>query len=96
MLHQQMLDEIVCTSSASSPSRRAQSLEKLVEALRASAARDHHRMSAVCRPHRFLQVADEALVHAGIHARSRVNIRYVDSRTIEKDGIGALLKGVTR
>src|SRR5205807_1098300 len=28
------------------------------------------------------------------HARSKVNIRYVDAETIEKEGIGALLKGV--
>src|SRR5438477_447134 len=35
-----------------------------------------------------------ALVHAGIDARSSVSIRYVDSQTIEKDGIGALLTGV--
>src|SRR5258708_19670427 len=37
---------------------------------------------------------NEALVHAGIHARSKVNIRYVDSETVEKEGIGTLLKGV--
>jgi CTP synthase len=32
----------------------------------------------------------EALVHAGIHTRSKVNIRYVDSESIEQNGLGAL------
>ena len=36
---------------------------------------------------------NEALVHAGIHTRSRVNIRYVDSESLEREGIGTL-KGV--
>ncbi|TMG82066.1 MAG: CTP synthetase, partial [Betaproteobacteria bacterium] len=35
----------------------------------------------------------EALVHAGIHTRSKVQIHYVDSESIERDGIDAL-KGV--
>jgi CTP synthase len=32
----------------------------------------------------------EALTHAGIHTRTHVRIRYVDSETIETDGIGVL------
>jgi CTP synthase len=32
----------------------------------------------------------EALTHAGIHTRTRVNIRYVDSEVIERDGPGCL------
>jgi CTP synthase len=32
----------------------------------------------------------EALVHAGIHTRTRVNIRYVDSEQIESQGTGEL------
>jgi len=32
----------------------------------------------------------EALIHAGIHTRSRVNIHYVDSESVERDGTGAL------
>ncbi|MDA8364951.1 MAG: CTP synthase [Gammaproteobacteria bacterium] len=32
----------------------------------------------------------EALSHAGLHTRTRVRIRYVDSETIERDGVGAL------
>jgi CTP synthase len=32
----------------------------------------------------------EALTHAGIHTRSKVHIHYVDSETIERDGVDAL------
>jgi CTP synthase len=32
----------------------------------------------------------EALIHAGIHTKSRVNIHYVDSESVERDGTGAL------
>ena len=32
----------------------------------------------------------EALIHAGIHTRSRVNIRYIDSESIEREGVGLL------
>jgi len=32
----------------------------------------------------------EALIHAGIHTRSKVNIHYVDSEVLERDGIGML------
>ncbi len=32
----------------------------------------------------------EALIHAGIHTESKVNIHYIDSEALEKDGTGAL------
>ncbi len=32
----------------------------------------------------------EALVHAGIHTRTKVNIRYVDSEVIEREGVDCL------
>ena len=32
----------------------------------------------------------EALYHAGIHTRSKVNIRYIDSEDVERDGTAAL------
>ncbi len=32
----------------------------------------------------------EALIHAGIHARSKVDIHYVDSEAVERDGIDSL------
>ena len=32
----------------------------------------------------------EALIHAGIHTESKVNIHYIDSESLEKEGTGAL------
>ncbi len=32
----------------------------------------------------------EALTHAGMHTRARVEIQYVDSEVVERDGVGAL------
>ncbi|MEX1667653.1 CTP synthase [Zhongshania guokunii] len=33
---------------------------------------------------------NEALKHAGIHSRTKVAVRYIDSETIEKEGLGVL------
>ncbi len=96
MLHQQMLDEIVCHKlGIIAKPAELKAWKKLVEALE----HPQHEIT-VAMVGKYVDLADsykslnEALVHAGIHARSRVNIRYVDSETIEKEGIGALLKGV--
>ena len=35
----------------------------------------------------------EALIHAGIHTSSRVQIEYIDSERIEAEGVGSLLSG---
>ena len=35
----------------------------------------------------------EALIHAGIHTSSKVQIEYIDSERIEAEGVGALLSG---
>lgn len=32
----------------------------------------------------------ESLIHAGLHTRTKVNIRYIDSEDIEREGIGCL------
>jgi CTP synthase len=96
MLHQQMLDEIVCHKLgiiARPADLRA--WKKLVEALE----HPQHEIT-IAMVGKYVDLTDsykslnEALVHAGIHARSKVNIRYVDAETIEKDGVGAQLKGV--
>jgi len=96
MLHQQMLDEIVCHKlGIIAKPAELKVWKKLVEALE----HPQHEIT-IAMVGKYVDLTDsykslnEALVHAGIHARSRVNIRYVDSETIEKDGIGALLKGV--
>src|SRR5260370_10972329 len=96
MLHQQMLDEIVCHKLgiiAKPADRRV--WKKLVEALE----HPKHEIT-IAIVGKYVDLTDsykslnEALVHAGIHVRSKVNIRYVDSEPVEKEGIGALLKGV--
>src|SRR5467141_1634422 len=96
MLHQQMLDEIVCHKlGIIAKPAELKVWKKLVEALE----HPQHEIT-IAMVGKYVDLTDsykslnEALVHAGIHARSRVNIRYVDSETIEKEGIGALLKGV--
>src|SRR2546423_937386 len=92
----QMLDEIVCHKlGIIAKPAELKVWKKLVEALE----HPQHEIT-IAMVGKYVDLTDsykslnEALVHAGIHARSRVNIRYVDSETIEKDGIGALLKGV--
>ncbi|HYS57804.1 MAG TPA: CTP synthase [Burkholderiales bacterium] len=96
MLHQQMLDEIVCHKlGIIAKPAELKVWKKLVEALE----HPQHEIT-IAMVGKYVDLTDsykslnEALVHAGIHARSRVNIRYVDSETIEKDGSGTLLKGV--
>ena len=95
MLHQQMLDEIVCHKlNIIAKPADLRAWKKLVEALE----HPQHELT-VAMVGKYVDLTDsykslnEALVHAGIHARSKVNIRYVDSEAIEKEGIGAL-KGV--
>src|SRR6266511_2777512 len=96
MLHQQMLDEIVCHKlGIIAKPAELKVWKKLVEALE----HPQHEIT-VAMVGKYVDLADsykslnEALVHAGIHARSRVTIRYVDSEAIEKEGAGALSKGV--
>jgi CTP synthase len=85
MLHQQMLDEIVC-HKLDILARPADLTvwDKLVNAM-------EHPQHAVtiAMVGKYVDLADsykslnEALVHAGIHTRSRVGIRYLDSEEIE-------------
>jgi len=96
MLHQQMLDEIVCHKLGIIARPADLGVwKKLVEGLE----NPQHEIT-IAMVGKYVDLADsykslnEALVHAGIHTRSRVNIRYVDSEAVEKEGIGVLLKGV--
>ena len=94
MLHEQMLDEIVCHKLAILA--RAADLSvwtKLVDAL------EHPESEVdIAFVGKYVDLQDsykslnEALVHAGIHTRSRVRIHYVDSEEIEKSGVAALEK----
>jgi CTP synthase len=92
MLHQQMLDQIVChrLDMLARPAALAV-WDKLVWDLE----HPQHEVT-VALVGKYVDLTEsyksliEALTHAGIHTRSRVDIRYVDSESIENDGLGAL------
>jgi CTP synthase len=92
MLHQQMLDEIVChrLDLLARPANLS-AWDKLVHALE----HPQHAVT-VALVGKYVDLTEsyksltEALIHAGIHTRSRIDIRYIDSESIEHDGIGAL------
>ena len=84
MLHEQMLDEIVChkLQILAKPADLS-AWKNLVDAL------EHPRESVtIAMVGKYVDLADsykslnEALLHAGIHTRSKVNIRYVDSEAL--------------
>jgi len=92
MLHDQMLDEIVCHK-----------LGILAKAADLSVWK--HLITALEHPQHHVDIAfvgkyvdltesykslTEALIHAGMHTRSKVKIHYMDSEEIEKNGCGAL------
>ena len=95
MLHDQMLDEIVCHKLGILARAADLTVWKTI-------------VYALEHPQRELDIAfvgkyvdltesykslTEALVHAGIATRSKVHIRYIDSEEIEKSGCG-ILQGV--
>jgi CTP synthase len=94
MLHQQMLDEIVCHKLGILA--RAADLTawtKLVDALE----NPKHEVD-IAFVGKYVDLQDsykslnEALKHAGIHTHSKINIHYLDSEELEK-GIGAQGQG---
>jgi CTP synthase len=92
MLHEQMLDEIVChkLDLLARPANLAE-WDGLVEALEHPS---HHIDIALVGKYVDLTESykslSEALIHAGIHTRSKIRIHYVDSESIEQNGIGVL------
>lgn len=92
MLHEQMLDEIVCHKLGILA--RAADLSvwnKLVDAL------EHpEREVNIAFVGKYVDLTEsykslsEAMIHAGMHTRSRVRIQYIDSESIEKDGTDCL------
>jgi len=92
MLHDQMLDEIVCHKL--NILARAADLSvwnKLVDAL------EHPEHSVnIAFVGKYVDLTEsykslsEALIHAGIHTRSKIAIHYLDSEAIERDGTAAL------
>ncbi len=92
MLHQQMLDEIVCHKlHILARPADLRSWKRLVDALE----NPLHQIT-IAMVGKYVDLTDsykslnEALLHAGIHARSRVKIQYVDSEAIERDGASCL------
>jgi len=92
MLHDQMLDEIVCHKL--DILARAADLSvwnKLVDALQ-----HPEHVVDVAFVGKYVDLTEsyksliEALNHAGMHTRSRVQIHYIDSEEIERDGTGVL------
>ncbi|MCK9388322.1 MAG: CTP synthase [Sulfuritalea sp.] len=92
MLHDQMLDEIVCHKLGILAHAADLSVwKKLVDAL------EHPQYEVnVAFVGKYVDLTEsyksltESLVHAGIHCRSKVNIQYIDSEDIEKNGPGVL------
>jgi CTP synthase len=88
MLHKQGLDEIVCFKLGIIPKPADLSVwDKLVHSLE----HPEHEVT-IGMVGKYVDLSDsykslnEALMHAGIHARTRVNIEYLDSEQIEGDG----------
>jgi len=86
MLHDQMLDEIVChTLGILARAADLSVWNKLVDAL--EHPQDEVNIAFVGK---YIDLTEsyksltEALVHAGIHTRSRVKVHYVDSEMLEK------------
>ncbi|HYN27253.1 MAG TPA: CTP synthase, partial [Burkholderiales bacterium] len=91
-LHGQGLDEIVCRKlGIKAPPADLSKWEKLLH------DREHPAHEAnIALVGKYVDLADsykslsEALIHAGIHTRTRLTLHYIDSENIEKEGIGCL------
>jgi CTP synthase len=92
MLHKQHLDDLVCHKlELTAPAADLSVWEGLVYALE----HPQHAIT-IAMVGKYVGLTEsyksltEALIHAGIHTRARVNIRYVDSEVIENEGLGGL------
>ena len=91
-LHKEGLDEIVCRKlSLVVPPADLSTWNSIVDALEHPECEVHVAMVGkyVDRTESYKSLS-EALVHAGIHTRSKVHIHYVDSEAIERDGTDCL------
>ena len=95
MLHEQMIDEIVCHKLGILAKAADLSVwKRLIDALE----HPQHRVR-IAFVGKYVDLTEsyksliEAIRHAGIHTRSQVDIVYIDSEDIEKEGCG-VLKGV--
>ena len=92
MLHKQHLDDLVCHKlELTAPAADLSVWEGLVYALE----HPQHEIT-IAMVGKYVGLTEsyksltEALIHAGIHTRAKVNIRYVDSEVIENEGLGGL------
>jgi CTP synthase len=92
MLREQGMDEIVCRKFGISPPPADLSMwNGLVEALE----HPQHTID-IAMVGKYVGLTEsykslsEALIHAGIHTRTQINIHYLDSEQIEKDGVACL------
>jgi CTP synthase len=91
-LHREGLDDIVCAKLGLSPPPADLAMwDKLTHAL------DHpQREVDIAMVGKYVDLTEsykslsEALIHAGIQTQSKVRIHYVDSESIERDGVDAL------
>ncbi len=92
VLNKQGLDEIVCRKLDLTPSPADLSVwDRLVDALE----RPENRVD-IAMVGKYVGLADsykslsEALIHAGMHTRCKVNIHYIDSELLESQGAAGL------
>jgi len=93
-LHGEGLDDIVCKKlEINAPPADLSTWKRLVDALEHPEHTVHIAMVG-----KYVDLTEsykslsEALTHAGIHTKSRVQIHYVDSETVERDGVAELAK----
>ncbi|HMK14682.1 MAG TPA: CTP synthase [Burkholderiales bacterium] len=92
MLQRQHLDDIVCRKlDISAPPADLRSWDKLIDAL------EHPLYTVdIALVGKYVDLTEsykslsEALVHAGIHTQSKIKIHYIDSETLETQGIACL------
>ncbi|WP_334107177.1 CTP synthase [Methylobacillus sp.] len=94
MLHEQMLDEIVCHKlNLLARAADLSSWNRIVHTLK----NPKHEVN-IAFVGKYVDLTEsyksltEALIHAGIHNESKVNIHYIDSEDVEKGGTAALEK----
>jgi CTP synthase len=94
MLHAQHLDEIVCRRLNIAPrDADLSSWARVVDALEhPSGTVDIALVGKYVDLTESYKSLSEALIHAGIHTRSKVRIHYVDSENLESDGTSCLDK----
>ena len=95
MLHEQGLDSIICDAlSISPPPADLNMWERLIDAIR-----NPEHVVRIGMVGKYVDLTEsykslsEALTHAGIHTSSRVEIEYLDSEILEREG-NACLEGL--